>query len=277
MALPNLGGHSKGGTITEGQDGKEVTSNDLDAVIENSQNLPSDFVVTAGGTFNLNTPQGNLDIFLETGLLRLTGTPGAPTTIIVPDGNKRIAIENASGQSTTINTVTGAAAPVQIADGATKTIHVRGIEFTIIADDATQTGALLADGSTPASGDHDWVDFQLQRPLLIDYSEGYVVTVPAGTVDFDIELGNVFDITMDQATTFTFSNPPASGRAGSFTAIFRQDATAGRTITLPASVDWEGLTPPTFSNAANQVDIVSFLTIDGGTTWFAFLGGLNFG
>ncbi len=34
MALPNLGGHSKGGTITEGQDTKEVTSNDLDALID---------------------------------------------------------------------------------------------------------------------------------------------------------------------------------------------------------------------------------------------------
>jgi len=279
MALDNLGDHSQGGTITEGQDTKEDTSNDLDNLIENSQNKPADFVVTAGGTFQLNISggQGNLDIFRETGLLRLTGSPGAATTIIVADGNKRIAIQNASGQATTINTVSGAAAPVQIANGATKTIHVRGTEFTIIADDATQTGAMLADGSTPASGDHDWLDFQLQRPLLIDYSEGYVLTSPAASVDFDLELGNVFDITMDQATVFTFSNPPASGRVGSFTAIFRQDVTGGRTITLPGSVNWEQLTPPTFSNSGDQIDVVSFLTVDGGTTWFAFLGGLNFG
>ena len=114
MALPNLGGHSQGGTITEGQDTKENTSNLLDALLDNSVNAPDDFSVTAGGTFNLNTPQDYLDIYLANGLIRLTGSPVAATTIIVPDGNRRIAFANVSSQATTINTVTGASSPVSI-------------------------------------------------------------------------------------------------------------------------------------------------------------------
>ncbi len=277
MSLPNLGGHSDGGEITEGQDTKEDTSNDLDGLLDNSQNKPTDFSVTAGGTFNLDTPAGNLDLFLDSGLIRLTGTPGAATTIIVPDGNKRIAFENVSGQSTTINTVTGAAAPVNIPDGVTKTIHVRGIEFTLVADDSSQTGALLADGSVNASGDFVWADFELKRALLIDYAEGYTTLTPAASVTLDMELGNFFDLTLDQTTTLVFDNPPASGRAGSFTLIVRQDGTGSRLITWPASVDWEAGTAPTLSTPANQIDMLSFITLDGGTIWFGILGGLNFG
>lgn len=278
MALPQSGAHSEGGFVTEGQDDKEDESNLLDALLDNELNQPTTLDVTAGGTFNLNTPQDNLDQFIESSLIRVIGTPGAPVTIIVPDGNKKIAFEAACGQTVNIDTVTGAASPVVISTGATKTMQVRGIEITITADDATQTGALLKDGSTPMTGDQDWVDFELQRPLLTDYAEGFHGPASAATVDLDLaQPANVFDVTMDQDTTLTFSNPPASGRAGSFTLILRQDGTGGWTATFPGGVDWEAGTPPTLSNAIDQIDILSFITVDGGTIWFGFLGGLNFG
>lgn len=277
MPLPQLGGHSQSGFVTEGQDDKEDTSNLVDALIDNAINKPTELSVTAGGTFNLNTPEANLDSYLESGLYRLTGTPGAPTTIIIPDGNKRIAFFNNSTQSTTINTVTGAASPVAIPAGTTKTIHSRGIEITIVADDATQTGAFLADGSVSASGNFNWVDNQLKRTLLIDYGEASNAPASAATIDLDIETGNTFDVTMDQNTTLTFSNPTASGNACSFTLFLRQNGTGGWAVTFPASVAWEAQTAPTLSTTASQYHIFSFLTIDGGTTWHAFLGGLNFG
>lgn len=278
MPLPQSGDHTDGGFITEGQDDKEVESNLLDALLDNMRNKPTTLDVTAGGTFNLNTPQDNLDQYRESSLIRIIGTPGAPVLIKVKDSNKCIAFENACGQTITIDTVTGATPTIVISTGATKTLQVRGIEITITADDATQTGALLKDGSTPMTGDQDWADQELQRPLLADYAEGFHSPASAATVDLDLaQPANVFDVTMDQDTTFTFSNPPASGRAGSFTLILRQDGTGGWTATFPASVDWEAGTQPTLSNAASQVDMLSFITVDGGTTWFGFLGGLNFG
>ena len=277
MPLPQLTLHSDSGFVTESQDDKEVESNLLDALLDNAINKPTDFSVTAGGTFNLNTPDANIDLYLESGLIRLTGTPGAPTTIIVLDSNKRIAFFNDSTQSTTIDTVTGAASPVLIAAGATKTLHVRGIEITIVADDATQTGALLADGSVNVTGNFDWIDKQLKRPLLIDYGEASNAPASAASITLNIETGNTFDVTMDQNTTLVFDNPTASGNACSFTLYLRQDGTGGWAVTLPASVRWEAGTPPTLSNAASQYDIISFATINGGTDWHAFLGGKNFG
>ncbi len=274
--LPNLGGHTDGTHVTEGGGTKEVVINALTNLVDNAQNKPTVLDVTAGGTFNLDTPSANLDQFLESSFIQITGTPAGAVAVVMPDGNKRIAFENICGQTATFDTVTGAASPVVMSTGTTKTIQVRGIEITITADDAQQTGALLKDGSTPMTGDQDWADQELQRPVLKDYAESLSSPAAAATVDLDLTTGNVFDVTLDQDTTFTFSNPPASGKAGSFTLIIRQDGTGGHSVTMPASVDWEGGSGPTFSTAAGLVDIASFLTVDGGTTWFGFLGGLNF-
>jgi hypothetical protein len=60
--------------------------------------------------------------------------------------------------------------------------------------------------------------------------------------DIDLSLANVFSKTLTADTTFTFSNPPATGTAYGFTLKVTQDSTA-RTITWPASVDWPVLRP----------------------------------
>lgn len=277
MALDNLGGHTDGGTITVGQDTKEVTSNALDNLLDNSQNQTTAFVTTAGGTLSLATPQANLDLYLDSGLIRLTGSPAGAFIVEVPDGDRRVAFENVSGQGVTIDTVTGATPTVIIPDGVTKLLQVRGIEITIVSDDSTETGALLADGTVAATGDFNWADNILSRAELKDYAETKTDPAAAATVDLDLENGNVFEVEMDQDTTFTFSNPPASGTTGSFTLILKQDSNGGWDATWPGTVDWEAGTIPTLSNAANLIDILSFFTVDGGTTWFGFLGGVNFG
>lgn len=276
MALPNLGLHTKGGHVTVGQNTKEDTSNDLDDLLDNSQNQTTAFVTTAGGTLSLATPQANLDLYLDSGLIRLTGTPAGAFTIDVPDGDRKVAFENASGQAATIDTVTGATPTVAIPDGVTKLLQVRGIEITIVSDDASDTGALKADGSVAATGAFNWTDNELGRAELKDYSETKTDPAAAATINLDLENGNVFEVERDQNTTFTFSNPPATGIAGSFTIILKQDSTGGWTTTWPASVIWESGTAPSLSTAANSKDVLSFLTVDAGTTWYGFLGGLAF-
>ncbi len=271
-----LRAHTDGGVITVGQDLKEDTSNAFDDLLDNSQNQTTAFVVTAGGTLSLATPQTNLDLYLDSGLIRLTGSPTAPFTIDVPDGDRRVAFENASGQAATIDTVTGASPTVAIPDGVTKLLQVRGTEITIVSDDASDTGSLKADGSVAATGPFIWTDNELGRAELKDYSETKTDPSAAATIDLDLENGNAFEVERDQNTTFTFSNPPATGIAGSFTLILKQDGTGGWTTTWPASVIWETGTAPTLSTAASSKDVLSFLTVDAGTTWYGFLGGLTF-
>ncbi len=277
MALPNLGAHTDGGTITEGQDNKETTSNNLDALLDNSMNASDDFVVTAGGTFNLDTPQGNLDIYLANGLIEFTGTPGAGTTIIVPDGDRRIAFANTSGQDVTIDTVTGATPTVTIADGGVKTIHVRGIEISVIGDDAEQTGALLADGTVAATGAFDWGLNILSQVELKDYSEtSKTESSVSNAITLNLADGNNFDVTLTENTTFTFTGEPLTGIAASFTLLLKQDAPAGHVTTWPASVDWPGGGSPDPTVTTLAADLFSFFTVDAGTIWYGFVGGLDF-
>jgi len=97
------------------------------------------------------------------------------------------------------------------------------------------------------------------------------ITSTSNAATINCRDGNVFTHVLTENVTYTFSNPPASGRAFGFTLKVVQDATA-RTITWPTSVDWAGGEAPD-APASNEVNIYAFITHDGGTTWYGFLAG----
>ena len=107
------------------------------------------------------------------------------------------------------------------------------------------------------------------KPLT--YQETYVASSAASTVTLNLATGTSFSLTMDQATTFAFSNPPGSGTAFSFTLFLTQHSTAVA-ITWPNTVDWAGGSAPDAA-AANALQAYAFFTRDGGTTYYGFLGG----
>lgn len=117
----------------------------------------------------------------------------------------------------------------------------------------------------------------VSRPVVLDYAIKTVTANTGTSYDINCNSGNGFNLTLTGNCTFTFSNPPASGNIGEFRLVLSQDATGGRTVTWPASVDWGNATAPILSTSANAVDILGFLTVDGGTTWYGFLGGTNYG
>lgn len=100
------------------------------------------------------------------------------------------------------------------------------------------------------------------------------ITSTANAITVDCHVGNVFTHVLTENTTFTFSNPPASGRAFAFTLKLVQDAGAsGFTVGWPASVDWPSATAPTLTATASAIDIFVFYTHDGGTNWYGFVAG----
>jgi hypothetical protein len=60
-----------------------------------------------------------------------------------------------------------------------------------------------------------------------------------------------------------------------FTVRFLADGTP-RTITWGASVVWPSGTAPTMSSTNGRADFITFITYNGGTTWYGFVGGQNF-
>ncbi len=94
-----------------------------------------------------------------------------------------------------------------------------------------------------------------------------VVTGATGAVTLNLNDANIFDVSLVGNTTFTFSNPPASGTAISATVILRQDATGGRTATF-TNAQYTDAVAPVLTTTANKVDVLSFFTVNGGTRYF---------
>ena len=116
--------------------------------------------------------------------------------------------------------------------------------------------------------------------LIADsYNETYAaVTASSNATTVNCEAGNAFSHTLTENTTFTFSNPPASGTAYSFSIEIIQDASAsGYTVTWPSSVDWPSATAPTLTATASAKDVLVFYTRDGGTNWYGFTAGQALG
>jgi hypothetical protein len=148
----------------------------------------------------------------------------------------------------------------------------------VIIRNGANTTARLAAGSSNqllviSSGVPAWTDVLTSKELK-DYSETVSTNATSGiAATIDLDNGNVHDLTLTANCTLTFSNPPATGKAGSFTLILRQDATGSRTVTWPASVKWSGGTAPTLTTTASGIDILTFTTLDAGTAWFGFTAG----
>ena len=107
------------------------------------------------------------------------------------------------------------------------------------------------------------------------YNETYAaVTSSSNATTVNCESGNTFSHTLTENTTFTFSNPPASGTSYTFSIEIIQDASAsGFAVTWASSVDWPAATAPTLTATASAKDIFVFTTRDGGTTWYGFTAG----
>ena len=278
MALPQSGAHPDGAVDMPPPPIKwrEVVSNARDRIIERGMEDVVDVDCTAGGTVALTVDQQ-----YGSQLIRLTGTPGAPFTIEMLDSNRNVAFENASGQTATIDTATGAASPPAVADGSTLIVQERGTELTPTGVVGLDPLAMLQNGGVSPTAGISWADFELKRALFSDYAFRVASLASSpGTLVLDMANGNYFDVTLtEDVATLTLSNPPASGRAGSIVLVARQDSTGTWDITWPANMLWEqgtGLSPAQ-TTTPDAVDIYLFTTIDGGTTWLGTLLGLNMG
>lgn len=101
------------------------------------------------------------------------------------------------------------------------------------------------------------------------------VASSGASLELDLADGNIHDVTLDANCTITFTAfaHTGAGVAHAFTLILRQDGTGSRTVTWPGSVDWPEGTEPTLTTTASAVDVITFLSVDDGTTLLGFVSG----
>ncbi len=241
-----------------------VRSNSRDSLLGRKLSSAVDIDCTAGGTIVLT-----VDEQLANRHIRLTGTPGAGFTLEIADGDGTFSFENTTAQTATLDTNSGATPPITLLTLEIAEIQVRGIEMLQTASSGVQVGAMMADGSVEPTALINLADFILARPKLKDVS--LTVTSPtssSGTLVLDMENGNFFNVTLDEAiTTLTLDNPPnkidsgilledgsgvlllengtdillkeTTDQFGVITLIARQDGTGGWAITWPSNIKWE--------------------------------------
>ena len=88
------------------------------------------------------------------------------------------------------------------------------------------------------------------------------VAEAVSALDIDLSTGNYFTKTINANSTFTFSNPPASGTVGSF--VLELTHTSG-TVTFPSSVKFSEDTAPTLTSG--KTHLLMFTTDDNGSRY----------
>jgi hypothetical protein len=111
-----------------------------------------------------------------------------------------------------------------------------------------------------------------QIQLNQDYVEKSTTANTSTAYTIDLTNGTLQILTLTGNCTYTFPTPVAGK---SFILVQKQDATGGRTVTWPASVDWPSATAPTLTSTALKADKFVFTAIDG-SNWLGSVAGQNY-
>ena len=194
----------------------------------------------------------------------INGSANITITATIADDSHNHTIANVDGLQTVLD-----AKQATISNATTTEIgYLSGVTSAI----QTQLNAKVGSSYT---GDVD-----ITGELLVDsYNETFqAVSSSSNATTINCESANVFATVLTENTTFSFTNPPASGTAYGFTLKVVQDSGAsGYAITWPSSVDWPGGSAPTLTSTASAEDQLVLYTTNGGTTWYGFTAGLNLG
>lgn len=216
-------------------------------VTESLTQVNVDTIISGSGNFSSWTI-GLSSIIGATGLVGPTGIQGAT------------GIQGQRG-STGSTGPTGATGPQGTPGGATGPVGPTGPQ-----------GATGATGPLPSVVPTLQITGEANLGLI---TETKTTTGTSGNISLNLSSSTFFVIDRTGTVTLTFSSPPASPKVFSFT-IFTTSPGYTAFLIYPASVKWPDGIPPALSVASGKADILSFLTHDGGNTWFGFVSGQNY-
>jgi hypothetical protein len=148
----------------------------------------------------------------------------------------------------------------------------QGTALKVLLDSLTG----VVNGKAPAAnptltGTSNADDFIAKRYL----DQISVVSISAGVLTLDLSAASFFVVSLNvDITSVVLQNVYASGKAAAFSIKFVADGTV-RSIAWPSSIKWPNATVPTMTGTATKVDLISFVSHDGGANWYGFAAGQN--
>jgi hypothetical protein len=118
----------------------------------------------------------------------------------------------------------------------------------------------------------------LYKPTLQYYNEPVSSPgISGNTLSLDLSLAQVFNVSLNAGiSAFIVTNvPQTASRAIGFSLFLTANGTA-QGISWGSAVKWPSAIPPTLTTTNNKTDILSFTTLDGGTSYFGSVAGQNY-
>ena len=181
---------------------------------------------------------------------------------LAPNGTGRVVVKGNTNQGSIVLNCENNSHGITIQSAP----HSASASYTVKLPDALGTTSASAFVTTDANGVATFDNGTIE--------ESTTVTSSSNAATLNLRDGNVFEHTLTENVTYTFSNPAASGKVSSFVLKIKQDASAsGYTVTFPGSVDFVGGTAPTLTATANAIDTFVIFTTDGGTIYNLLVAG----
>lgn len=132
--------------IAAAQNQKEVTANAAHNLLDRALNKNVTKAIAGDGTFTTTETRENF-------LIELTGTPGAPHTIDMPDTNKRTlaVVNNTDGVMTIRNSAGAGTGQPVLAVGTASIFHYDGVNFLDITDLLGAVSTFIGGTDTPSA------------------------------------------------------------------------------------------------------------------------------
>lgn len=216
------------------------------------------------------------------------GTDVVEATTYIANNATSVSITNlnvTSGNITTLSSTNASLGSASITGANIASANVTNLVGTTLSyGSASITGANIASanitnltGTTASYGSASITGANIAsanigliyQPRFTSYRETVVNNTNAGgTVSIDLSQGNIFNYTLTSSGSLVISNAPSSGISLSFTVILLQGTGGSKTLTYPASVKFTDGVAPVLTTTAGKYDVLTFFTVDGGTTYF---------
>lgn len=200
--------------------------------------------------------------------------PQTITLNVYPTNGGTVSFEGSAGQLFSIaNTMTGTIYSVNDVSG------IPSIEVldTGVVKLAQYNGNVLVGTGTDDGINKVQINGSLAASTLSikAYNETYTtISISSNTLTIDLSAGTLFKVNLNSNINNINIINAIPSKTSSFSIIFTGMGTS-YTVNW-GSIKWPDSLSPTLTTINTKIDVLTFVTTDGGTTWLGFVSGQNF-